>query len=66
MLQTPNRGRRLGQDLVVLTDGDNEDKGCHVFKTVDPLAPLRALAANVNHASKQEADLAKMNTGRDR
>lgn len=41
---------RLDQHLVVLAQGDEEHDGSDVLEAVNPLASLRALPADVNHA----------------
>lgn len=46
----------LEQKLVVLGNGDQEEDGCDVLETVDPLLPLRPLATDVEHAVGQVAD----------
>lgn len=42
----------LSQDEVVVTEGHAENNRRHAFKTVDPLLPLRPLAANIKHPGR--------------
>lgn len=42
-------GFSLLQHLVVLAEGSQEDERGDIFKTVDPLPPLRLLAAHVHN-----------------
>lgn len=44
----------LLQDLVVLAEGGQEDEGGDVLETVNPLPPLRFLAAHVHDSGRNE------------
>lgn len=47
-------GFPLLQDLVVLAEGGQEDEGGDVLKTVNPLPPLRLLAANIHNPARTD------------
>ena len=42
------------QDLVIATESYAEDDGRHVLEAVDPLLPLRPLAAHIKEPEKTE------------
>ena len=44
----------LGQDEVVAGEGHAEDDRGHALEAVDPLLPLRTLAADVKHSAQRE------------
>lgn len=39
----------LEQHLIVFTQSDTEDNGCHVLETMNPLFPLTPLASDIEH-----------------
>lgn len=53
-VQLSYNGFPLLQDLVVLAEGGQEDEGGDVLETVNPLPPLRLLAANVHDPARTD------------
>ena len=46
----------LGQDEVVAGEGHAEDDRGHALEAVDPLLPLRTLAADVKHSVRRKGE----------
>lgn len=46
----------LKQELVVLRDGYQEENGCYILETVNPLLTFRSLTTNIKHTIGQVAD----------
>ena len=58
----PHHVVRFHQDLVVLAEGHQEHDGGDLLKTMDPLPPLRTLAANIHHSRRAQDNIQHIRT----
>ena len=40
----------LEKHLIIFTQGDTKDNGCHILETMDPFLAFTPLAAHIEHA----------------